>query len=276
MWVAANAIVRVQPLCSRSEVTSMLTFGLIAALGIDVDTIPRWNSGPYPGVVTPSSTCGLTSWPLFLAQCTTPLAPGAVDLRGLWSDAHTGGTHVQRIEQCGDRATISGPGVNGFYFVHDFVHADGSWVNGADDYSPSAFPNCVTLPRTPNGGVRGIWNDTSGCLYMNAAPTAAALSTPGILAASRCLQSNAGIEELHFINIGFGLDLMLRRDSNPPAPPPAPRASLCLIDGCEEEEAGRVAARVIIGVVLGMVVLGGLGAGAVVVVRKALAPSTKA
>ena len=51
---------------------------------------------------------------------------------------------------------------------------------------------------------------------------------------------------------------------------------MCLIDGCEEEEAGRVAARVIIGVVLGMVVLGGLGAGAVVVVRKALAPSTKA
>jgi hypothetical protein len=62
-----------------------------------------------------------------LARCTEPLAPGAPDLRGVWTGDNGGKTHIERIQQCGDRVVIEGDGV-----THD-MRADGVLAHGVDD-----------------------------------------------------------------------------------------------------------------------------------------------
>jgi len=62
-----------------------------------------------------------------LARCTEPLAPGAPDLRGVWTGDNNGKAHVERIQQCGDRVVIEGDGV-----THD-MRADGVLAHGVDD-----------------------------------------------------------------------------------------------------------------------------------------------
>ncbi|MDH3707887.1 MAG: hypothetical protein OES57_17615, partial [Acidimicrobiia bacterium] len=66
--------------------------------------------------------------PRTLDGCREPLAPGVPDLRGVWEvyDGRMKG-HVERIEQAGNRITITSGGL-----VHD-MFADGSLENGVDD-----------------------------------------------------------------------------------------------------------------------------------------------
>lgn len=87
--------------------------------GLRADDIPK--------AFTPG--CGWDAFPLpVLAECREPLAPGAVDLRGLWQAV--GGPlpgHVERIEQCGDRLIVTAGGM-----IHDF-RTDGTVARGVRD-----------------------------------------------------------------------------------------------------------------------------------------------
>ena len=52
-----------------------------------------------PKAYTPG--CALEDVPLpILAECTEPLAPGVVDMRGLWKGVSGRVGHLERIEQC--------------------------------------------------------------------------------------------------------------------------------------------------------------------------------
>ena len=94
--------------------------------GLSADDIPR--------AYTPG--CGWERFPMpVLADCREPLAPDAVDLRGLWLAG--GGPmpgHIERIEQCGDRLVVTSGGV-----IHDF-RTDGTLARGSRDIEP---PSCV-------------------------------------------------------------------------------------------------------------------------------------
>ncbi len=71
----------------------------------------------------------LEVWPpRTLDGCLEPLVPGAPDLRGVW-ECYAGRMegHVERIEQAGNRITISTGGL-----VHDMI-CDGTLENGVDD-----------------------------------------------------------------------------------------------------------------------------------------------
>jgi hypothetical protein len=73
-----------------------------------------------------------------LAGCTEPLVAGAPDLRGLWrvvsvsvdgelAPGHPVASHVERVEQCGDRLVVTGSGI-----IHD-MRCDGSEERGVHD-----------------------------------------------------------------------------------------------------------------------------------------------
>lgn len=78
---------------------------------------------------------------LVLANCTEPLVDGAPDLRGTWRavDVQVNGveapkemplwSHVERIEQGGNRICIATSGV-----IHD-MYCDGTLENGVNDVS---------------------------------------------------------------------------------------------------------------------------------------------
>jgi len=71
----------------------------------------------------------LAVWPSrTLAECREPLVSGAPDLRGVWEvvDGRMQG-HVERIEQAGNRITITVGGL-----VHD-MFCDGTLEHGVDD-----------------------------------------------------------------------------------------------------------------------------------------------
>ena len=87
-----------------------------------------------PKAFTPG--CGYERFPMpVLADCREPLAPGAVDLRGLWESlGEPLPGHVERIEQCGDRLIVTGGGV-----IHDF-RTDGTLARGSRDVEP---PICM-------------------------------------------------------------------------------------------------------------------------------------
>lgn len=70
-----------------------------------------------------------SDWPpMVLAACDEPLIDGAPDLRGVWQ-VHAGPMkgHIERIEQAGDRVTITAGGV-----IHD-MFADGTLTGGVND-----------------------------------------------------------------------------------------------------------------------------------------------
>jgi len=72
--------------------------------------------------------CRLEDVPLpILAGCSEPLAPGVVDMRGLWRGISGRVGHLERIEQCGNRVVITAYGT-----IHDF-RLDGTLENGARD-----------------------------------------------------------------------------------------------------------------------------------------------
>ena len=100
--------------------------------GLTADDIPK--------AYTPG--CGWERFPMpVLADCREPLAPDAVDLRGLWlaEDGPLPG-HVERIEQCGDRLIVTSSGV-----IHDF-RTDGTLARGSRDVErPSCMNTWVSI-----------------------------------------------------------------------------------------------------------------------------------
>jgi hypothetical protein len=81
-----------------------------------------------------------------LARCSEPLAPGAPDLRGVWAGDAGGKTHIERIQQCGDRVVIESEGV-----THD-MRADGILAHGVDDIAAgSSLPIKVAAVFENNG-----------------------------------------------------------------------------------------------------------------------------
>ena len=84
------------------------------------------NANDIPKAYTPG--CALEDVPLpILAECTEPLAPGVVDMRGLWRGISGRVGHLERIEQCGNRVVVTAHGI-----IHDF-RLDGTLENGARD-----------------------------------------------------------------------------------------------------------------------------------------------
>lgn len=76
--------------------------------------------------------------PPILGGCTEALHPNAPDLRGLWKATsvesagktlphHPLNSHVERVEQCGNRVVVTSKGV-----IHD-MRADGTLEHGVDD-----------------------------------------------------------------------------------------------------------------------------------------------
>lgn len=96
--------------------------------------------------------------PAVLADCDTPLADGAPDMRGLWriieltADGEVQPDHPligaqQRIEQAGDRVTITAGGV-----VHD-MRADGTEEHGVNDVAEFDKETRITVVATFEDGV---------------------------------------------------------------------------------------------------------------------------
>ena len=87
---------------------------------------PKAADSPLDGTKPDASW---NAWPArTLDGCREPLAPGVPDLRGVWEvyeGRMTG--HVERIEQAGNRITITTGGL-----VHDMI-CDGTLENGVDD-----------------------------------------------------------------------------------------------------------------------------------------------
>lgn len=105
-----------------------------------------------PKAFTPPGGYGRDMPPPILSGCVEPIVEGAPDLRGLWRavagtdeagnplpDGHPALSHVERIEQAGNRVVITTSGI-----VHD-MYADGSFENGVNDVMAADFvtPICV-------------------------------------------------------------------------------------------------------------------------------------
>jgi hypothetical protein len=95
--------------------------------------------------------------PPVLAGCTEPLAPGAPDLRGLWKavsfegaegplPGHPLNSHVERIEQCGNRVVVTSQGV-----IHD-MRADGTLENGVNDVAAARLDQRISVAAVFNEG----------------------------------------------------------------------------------------------------------------------------
>ena len=96
------------------------------------------NADTIPVAKTPPGGYGDTFPEPVLAECTEPIVAGAPDMRGLWTVAevlvdgvalpeHRILGSAQRIEQCGDRVTITAGGI-----IHD-MRCDGTEANGVND-----------------------------------------------------------------------------------------------------------------------------------------------
>jgi hypothetical protein len=121
---------------------------------LDYELPPLDGSGPSAAEIPLDSTkpgASLEVWPLrTLAGCREPLAPGAPDLRGVWEcykGRMTG--HVERIEQAGNRITISTGGL-----VHDML-CDGTLENGVDDTAGFGGPR-IRVAATFEDGVHKL------------------------------------------------------------------------------------------------------------------------
>ena len=129
-----------------------------------------------PVAHTPPGGYGATMPAPILGDCDEPLAAGAPDLRGNWTVTqvtvnaepapaeHRIHSHVERIEQGGDRVVITAGGV-----IHD-MRADGTAEHGVNDVAHdfatqiqvvATFENAVLVLRPV--GMRGVevrrWRD---------------------------------------------------------------------------------------------------------------------
>ena len=163
-------------------VVLVLLTNLSLILTLNSDEIPRGTSKSSQN----ATICGLSSKPQnTLKDCTEPLKEGIPDHRGNWTN--TKGT-TQMIEQCGDRYNVWGQGSNGLYYIHDFLHSDGTFQNGVDDFNALKFPQCEIIKAT--GNFEGK------CMNMKIG---------NFTAATRCLNSNG---TLTFYNAQLGTQLL--------------------------------------------------------------------
>ena len=96
----------------------------------------------------------------FLTACTDDLVDIAPDLRGTWSPveitingepAPAGiplWQHVERIEQAGQRVTLTSDGI-----IHDFPLVDGSFENGCHDVAAADFTTPIVVAASYEDGV---------------------------------------------------------------------------------------------------------------------------
>jgi hypothetical protein len=123
---------------------------------------PQVLADDIPVAHTPPGGYG-TAFPApILAACTELLVAGAPDLRGTWGvvAAERNGrpvaaddpvfSHVQRIEQCGNRLVVTGGGV-----VHD-MRCDGTVENGVHDVAEIDFTTPITVVATYENGVHTL------------------------------------------------------------------------------------------------------------------------
>jgi hypothetical protein len=94
-----------------------------------------------------------------LAGCNDPLAPGAPDLRGTWRVIHAERdgsplpddmpihTHVERIEQAGDRVVVTSSGI-----IHD-MRADGTYEHGVHDVMQTDYTTKIVVAASFEDGV---------------------------------------------------------------------------------------------------------------------------
>ena len=112
-----------------------------------------------PVAHTPPGGYGDTFPEPVLTRCTEPLVAGAPDMRGMWKavaaerngEAVPAGdriySHHQRIEQCGNRVTITAGGI-----IHD-MRADGTEAGGVHDVAESDHTTPITVVATFSNGV---------------------------------------------------------------------------------------------------------------------------
>ncbi|CAB5030938.1 unannotated protein [freshwater metagenome] len=112
-----------------------------------------------PVAYTPTGGYGQNFPAPVLATCREPLAEGAPDMRGMWQAvaAEKDGVPLppdskalstfQRIEQCGDRVTITAGGI-----IHD-MRADGTELNGVHDVAEFDYSTPVNVVASFENGV---------------------------------------------------------------------------------------------------------------------------
>ncbi len=111
-------------------------------------------SGPAAADIPLEATkpgASLKVWPArTLDGCREPLAPDAPDLRGVWEvvEGRMKG-HVERVEQAGNRITITTGGL-----VHD-MFCDGTLENGVDDTAGFGGPR-IRVAATFEDGVHKL------------------------------------------------------------------------------------------------------------------------
>lgn len=95
----------------------------------------------------------------FLTGSDEPLAASAADLRGTWKPVEVtiNGEpapaeaplwhHVERIEQAGNRVTLTSDGI-----IHDFPSVDGTFENGCHDVAAMDFTTPIVVSATWEDG----------------------------------------------------------------------------------------------------------------------------
>ena len=114
------------------------------------------SANDIPKAYTPG--CALKDVPLpILAECTEPLAPGVVDMRGFGEGISGRIGHLEQIEQCGNRVVVTAYGI-----IHGF-QLDGTLENGARDVG-GACNNFHTATQVEEEGIMVFrlcdWFDT--------------------------------------------------------------------------------------------------------------------
>jgi hypothetical protein len=151
LGIACLALALLAAGCSRDEASASKPARQAAPGGVTADDIPVAR--------TPSGGYGQSFPPPVLARCTEPLVAGAPDLRGIWKTvrAERDGepvpagayvyTHVERIEQCGDRIVDMGGGT-----IAD-ARADGSFENAVHDVSAFDYTTPIHAVASYEDGV---------------------------------------------------------------------------------------------------------------------------
>jgi hypothetical protein len=96
----------------------------------------------------------------FLTECTDAIIDSAPDLRGTWTpiEVTINGEpappevplwrHVERIEQAGQRVTLTSDGI-----IHDFPIVDGTFENGCHDVAAADFATPIVVAASYEDGV---------------------------------------------------------------------------------------------------------------------------
>jgi hypothetical protein len=98
--------------------------------------------------------CSYDHFPLpILAECTEPLVESADDIRGLWIGIEGNLGHVERVEQCGSRTTITSSGI-----IHDYGPNSTAGHNTNDTEGAVLF-TIAGREYCPRTSASMIWND---------------------------------------------------------------------------------------------------------------------